>query len=337
MTGQRSHMRRLLSKHEFYLALILVVLVGAIGIANPAFLTLSNLFDLCKSSTVIGLFSLGVLLVLIGGGIDISFAAIGVFSMYVTSRILLAAGFHGSVWAAFVLAGFFGLVLGLFNAFFITVYRLPALIVTLGSASVFRGFLLAFVGTSVVNNLPAGMVAFSKHTLFERTGASGGTVGLSSSFLLYVLAIVIVGLVLRHTLLGRGIYAMGGNPVAAERVGFDLRRLQFFIYGFVGLLSGLAGLVHACTMRNANPFDLVGNELPVIAAVVLGGASITGGRGTVVGTVLGVFLIVVINNSLILLDIPSYWQKVVVGCIIIASIGMTTRGAADRPAGIGLC
>jgi len=313
------------------------MMIAAIGLANPVFYSLSNLFDLCKSSTVVGLFALGVLVVLVSGGIDVSFAAIGAFSMYVTSRTLLALDFHGSAVIAFLLAGIIGLSLGLFNAVFVAFFRLPTLIVTLGSASLFRGLLLGFIGTTIVNNLPEGMVRFSKLTMWNSTLANGTTTGLSWSFLLFVLAALLVGLLLQRTMLGRGIYAMGGNLVAAERAGFNIRRRQLFIYGFVGLLSGVAGIVHACTMRNANPFDLVGMELNVIAAVVLGGAGITGGRGTVLGTVLGVFLIVTINNSLILLDVPSYWQKVVTGLVILVSTGITARSRAQRVRGVGLC
>ncbi len=330
-------MQRLLQRQEFWLALLTLMLGLGIGWANPAFLSLANLFDLCKSSTVMGLFALGVLVVLISGGIDVSFAAIGAFSMYVTSKMLLALGFQGSVVVAFLPAGVIGVSLGLFNALFIAFFRLPTLIVTLGSASLFRGFLLAFVGTTIVNNLPEGMVRFSKATIWGSAVPGSTTVGLSSCFLLFLVAALLVGLLLQYTLLGRGIYAMGGNFVAAERAGFRIRRQQLFIYGFAGLLSGLAGLVHACMMRNANPFDLVGMELNVIAAVVLGGASITGGRGTVLGTVLGVFLIVMINNSLILLNIPSYWQKVVTGLVILVSTGITARASGQRIRGVGLC
>jgi len=276
-------------------------------------------------------------MVLISGGIDVSFAAVGAFSMYVTSRLLLAADFQGSAAVAFLLAGSIGALLGLFNAIFIAFYRLPTLIVTLGSASVFRGFLLAFIGTAIVNNLPEGMVRFSKLTLWNRISPEGEAVGLSASFLLLVLAGVIVWFVLRYTMLGRGIHAMGGNMAAAQRAGFNIRRTQLFIYGFAGLLSGVAGVVHACMMRNANPFDLVGMELVVIAAVVLGGASITGGRGTVLGTVLGVFLLVIISNSLILLNIPSYWQKVAIGLVIIVSTALTARRSTRRVHGVGWC
>ena len=308
-----------------------------IGLANPAFWSLANLFDLCKSSTVMGLFALGVLVVLVSGGIDVSFAAIGAFSMYITSKILLALGFQGSAAVALLLGGGIGVSLGLFNALFIACFRLPTLIVTLGSASLFRGLLLGFIGTTIVNNLPPGMIRFSKLTLLGQLLPGPAAVGLSPSFMLFVLAALFVGFLLQRTMLGRGIYAMGGNLVAAERAGFRIRRQQFFIYGLVGLLSGVAGVVHACMMRNANPFDLVGMELNVIAAVVLGGASITGGRGTVWGTVLGVFLIVTINNSLILLDVPSYWQKVVTGSVILVSTGITARTGVQRVRGVGLC
>jgi simple sugar transport system permease protein len=323
--------RRLLTKHEFYLAGVTLALLLSIALACPTALNLANLFDLCKSSTVMGLFALGVLLVLLSGGIDVSFAAIGIFSAYVTSRVLVAADFRGSAAVAFLLAGFLGVLLGLFNGLFIALFRLPTLIVTLGSASIFRGFLLAFVGTAIVNQLPPGMVRFSKLTL------GGGSTGLPLSFLLFALAAGVVWLVLRYTMLGRGIYAMGGSMIAAERAGFRVRRVQFFVYGCVGLLSGLAGVVHACTVRNANPFDLVGMELLVIAAVVLGGANIAGGSGTVLGTVLGVFLIVILNNSLILLGIPSYWQKVAVGIVILVSTAITARRGVRQIGGVGLC
>jgi simple sugar transport system permease protein len=314
---------RILHRHEFYLAATLAMLASIIAIINPAFLSLSNLFDLCKSSTVLGILALGVLIVLLSGGIDISFTAVAALSMYVTSKVLLAVDYSGSVIIAFLFAGCLGLLLGLFNAFFVSCYRLPTLIVTLGSASVFRGFLLAFIGTRIVTSLPAGMVDFSKHSLFTTMLPGGETIGLSTSFLLFIGAAAMVWVLLRYTMLGKGIYALGGNPEAAARAGFNIARLQFFIYGLVGFLSGVAGLTHACTMRNANPFDLVGAELVVIAAVVLGGASITGGRGTVAGTVLGVFLLVTINNSLILLGVPSYWQKVLIGGVIVVSTGIT--------------
>jgi simple sugar transport system permease protein len=305
-----------------------------VGTINPAFLSLANIFDLLKSSVVMGLLAIGVLLVLVSVGIDVSFTAVAAFSMYVTCRILVAADFSGSFLVALVLAAAVGAGLGLVNAVFISWFRLPTLIVTLGTASVFRGFLLAFIGTAIINNLPDGMVRFSRWTILD---GQGETVGLTVSFFLLLLFAFAAAAFLRYTVAGRGIYAMGGNAEAAERAGFNLNRLRFLLYAIVGVLSGVAGIVHASMMRNADPFDLVGTELTVIAAVVLGGASITGGRGTIIGTLLGVGMMLVINNSLILLQIPSYWQRVAVGLVIIVSTGVSAsrRALRNREAAVG--
>lgn len=316
--------------HEIVLALVVTGLVALIGSLNTAFFSLTNTYDLLKSMVVMGLMAMGVLVVLISGGIDISFAAIAAFSMYTTCRLLVALDFSGSFLIALLLSGCIGTALGLFNAVFISWFELPTLIVTLGTASVFRGFLLAVVGTAIINNLPPGLVRFSKWTLFEQRLSSGEMIGLSAAFVLLLLVVGAAWLFLRYTVAGRGVYAVGGDAAAAARAGFNLARLRFTIYGLVGCLSGIAGIVHASMMRNANPFDLVGTELTVIAAVVLGGASITGGRGTVAGTVLGVFLMVVISNSLILLDIPSYWQRVAVGLVIIVGTGISSWKAQPR-------
>lgn len=327
---------QLFRSHEGLILVMLIVLSVIIGIVNPAFFSLSHLFDLLKSSAVMGFFAIGVLIVLVSGGIDISFTAIAAFSMYVTSRILAGSVVGESVVVPFVMSAFIGAGLGIFNALFISLLHLPTLIVTLGTAALYRGLLLAFIGTSIVNSLPQGMVTFSKFTLLQRTLERGRTAGLSLSVVLFAGIALCAWWGLRYTMPGRGIYAMGGNTEAAQRSGFNVTRLRFLIYGLVGALSGIAGIIHAATLRNANPFDLVGTELTVIAAVVLGGAHITGGRGTVTGTVLGVLLIVVINNSLILLGIPSFYQRVVIGLIIIVSTAVTSqRGLRQAMGGAG--
>ncbi len=321
-------MKKLFHSHEGIVAFILIMLALVIGIINPVFFTLENLFDLLKSSVVMGILGLGALIVLVSGGIDISCTAIAAFSMYVTGQILkgnllLSSPYKGTILTAILIAGVIGLCLGLINATFISSFKLPTLIVTLGTANAFRGFMLAFIGTRIITNLPRGWVRFSRMSLIKTSTPDGTPVRLSLSVIVLVLCIILVWFLLRYTMLGRGIYAIGGDQVAAERAGFSIPRIQFFIYGFVGFLSGIVGVIHASLIRTANPFDLVGSELTVIAAVVLGGTSITGGRGSVLGTMLGVFLIVVMNNSLILMGVPSYWQKVVIGLIIIISTGST--------------
>jgi simple sugar transport system permease protein len=317
-------MSGILKRTETYIGLTVVLLSILIGSTNQAFWSIGNLFDLLQSSVVVGIFAMGVLLVLLSGGIDVSFTAIAVFSLYATTKILTTIGFDGHVVWAFLLAAGFGILLGIVNGVFISIFKIPALIATLGTASLFRGIMLLFVGTFIINTLPKGMNELGRTTLFQYTASNGVRGGLSASVLILAAVVLIIWVLLRYTLLGRGIYALGGDATAAKRAGFNTKHIQFFVYGLVGLLSGVGGIVHASVIRSANPFDLIGMELSVIASVVLGGARITGGHGTVLGTILGVFLVVLINNSLILLGVPSYWQKIVIGLLILAGTGISS-------------
>jgi simple sugar transport system permease protein len=316
-------LRKFFATHEFVVVCVLVGLVLLIGAINPAFYSLGTLFSLLKGTVILGIFALGVLIVIISGHIDISFTAIAAFAMYCTGKLMLQFFPGAPLVAALLVAGVIGVLLGSVNALFVAWFRMPALIVSLGTASAIRGFMLAFIGVRIINNLPQAHIAFSRSHLLQLTDSTGRIVSLPTAFLLYAALAVLVWLLLRYTILGRGIYALGGDAVAAERAGFNVRGIQFFIFCFVGLLSGIAGVLHSTYMRNANPFDLVGTELGVIAAVVLGGASITGGKGSVFGTVVGVLFIVVVDNSLILAGIPSYWQRVVTGLIIVVSTAAT--------------
>jgi len=223
---------------------------------------------------------------------------------------------------AFIMGGAIGLLLGLINAAIISWFKIPTLIATLGTQSLYRGFMLFFVGSEYYSNIPIGMTQFAKTSLITLNTASGSITSLHSAILILIAGSFLVWFILRFTMLGRGIYALGGAPEAAERAGFNINRTQFFIYSFVGLLAGIGGIVFGSLFRQANPFSIVGAELDIIAAVVLGGALITGGRGTVIGTLLGVFLVTIMNNSLILVGIPSTWQKVVIGLVIIIGTGI---------------
>lgn len=316
-------MRKLTKTHEFYVGVILVLFSIIVGIINPSFFSIGNIFALLKSNVVTGIFALGVLLVLVSGGIDISFPAIGVVSMYMTGQLLDRIGFGGPVIVAFLLSMAIGVLLGVINASIISTFKLPTLIVSLGTLSAYQGFVLTFVDTKIINRLTAPMVNYSRMEIFRTTmEASGQTTGLHVSIFVYLALALLTAWILKYTMVGRGVYALGGDRQATERAGFSVRRIEFFIYTYVGFLAGIAGILHSAHVRNANPFDLVGSELNVIAATVLGGATIGGGRGTVVGTLLGVMLITVMNNSLILLGIPSYWQRFTTGMILLIAVAV---------------
>jgi simple sugar transport system permease protein len=328
--------RTFLRSHEFVLLTILIgfsILVNAI---SKSFLTAENLFDILKSSSIMGTMAIGVFVVMLSGGIDLSFPAIATVSMYVAVRVLLL--FDGNLPLAFLMASLIGAALGSVNAFLIHRFKIPTMIVTLGTASIFHGAMLTLADVPHIYSVPAYFFEFSTKYVFSWTKSGGATIGFSTLAFLTLVIAALTWLLLRFTMLGKGIYAIGGNPEAAKRAGFNIGRIQFFIYSFVGLLSGVASIQYVCLVRHVHPFNLLGLQRDVIAAVVLGGASLAGGSGTVLGTLLGVWMIYVIRNSLVLMRIPSYWDPVVIGLIIVASTAInayrsqlrkTTPGASN--------
>jgi simple sugar transport system permease protein len=284
---------------------------------------------------VLGIFAVGAMLVLISGGIDVSFTAIAAFAMYVTAMVLNAAMPWMPWWGALLFGMAVGAALGAINGVLIAGFGLPTLIVTLGTLSIFRGFMLTFVGQKQITTLPPGMREFGRMMLFRGENADGSFYSLHGAFLVTLLVIALTWFLLQRTMLGRQIYAIGGSVESARRIGIKVRAVQFFIYVYVGALAGLAGIIHASMARVANPFDLVGLELSVIAAVVLGGARLAGGHGTLTGTILGVALIVLVRNSLIVLGIPATWQSVAIGALILLGTGLPAwqaKRAAARAA-----
>ena len=221
-----------------------------------------------------------------------------------------------------MISALIGASLGLVNGLLIGGLGLPTLIVTLGTLSLFRGALLTFVGTTYITTVPRNVISFARTMILRMENAVGQLVSLPLSFVVLILAALAVGVLMNLTRFGRTIYAIGGSEEGARRIGINVSRVKIWIYVIAGTIAGLAGMTHMTLSRMANPFDLVGIELNVIAAVVLGGARISGGHGTVVGTLLGALVITMINTSLISAGVPSYWQKVVVGILIILGTGL---------------
>jgi simple sugar transport system permease protein len=172
--------------------------------------------------------------------------------------------------------------------------------------------------------LPVPMLSFGKSKLFT---AFNPELGFGSDMpiavLLLVALVAVVFFIMRYTYLGRGIFAIGGDEVSAQRAGFNVFGTKVFLYSFVGMCAGIIGIVRVCLTLNCIPTDMLGSEMNVIAAVVLGGTVITGGKGTITGTILGISLITIVSNSLILLGIPTYWQQSFTGMIIILGTGLS--------------
>ncbi len=328
-------MRQALARNEVLVALVIVAFCALAAASDPRFLSVSTLTDLLRSGIVLSIFAVGAMLVLVSGGIDVSFTAIAAFTMYVTAMVLKAAMPWLPWWGALPFGMAVGASLGAINAVLIAGFGLPTLIVTLGTLSVFRGFMLTFVGSKQITTLPPGMRAFGRMMILRGTNADGSFYSLHAAFLCTAAAVAVTWAILYRTMLGRAIFAIGGSVESARRIGIDVRRTQAFVYVYVGALAGLAGTIHASMARVANPFDLVGQELSVIAAVVLGGARLAGGYGTLTGTLLGVALIVLVQNSLIVIGIPNTWQSVTIGALILIGTGLPAwqaRRAAARAA-----
>lgn len=313
--------KKLTKRTEFYVFIALAALCIVIQARSGQFFTGNNLVDLARSLIVPAMFCVGEMFVLVSGGIDVSFPAIASVSMFVVSKHM--EWYQGSVAVHMLVGTLLGLIMGSVNGLLIAKYRFNAFLVTLGTASVYTGVLFGALAAKKYP-VPPPMYELGKMGLFT---AHNETSGLSSTMpvtvIFFVLLLALAWFILRRTMLGRGIYALGGDPVAAERAGFDIFRIQMFIYCFVGALAGFMGVVRACMMLNCNPTTLNGMEMTCIAACVLGGASITGGRGTLFGVMLGIGLITVMSTSLILLGISTYWQKVFTGLIILVGTGVS--------------
>ncbi|WP_241985517.1 ABC transporter permease [Cryobacterium sp. TMT1-21] len=296
------------------------------SIANPTFFTLNTGFSILRSAIVPVIFALGVLIVVITGGIDVSFAAISIFAGYATVSFCLSMGFDPGLPGIFAIAIGVGAVLGFINGIVIAQFNLPTLIVTLGTQGVFFGAMYTYVGATYHAELPGSMAALAATNLLDVTTSSGRAY-LHVLVVPVLLLCLVVAWLLTRTMFGRSLYAMGGDLEAARRAGFQVKRTQVSVYMLVGALAATAGVIHIVLSRSANPRDLVGGELDIIAAVVLGGASIFGGRGSVVGTVLGVLLVQVIKNSLLLAGVPSAWLRTAVGVMLVLGVGIQALAA----------
>lgn len=314
-----SYMRRIFNQHELFLAAVIVVLGIVITVVNPNFLTYENISDLLKSFTVWGIFSLGLFMVIVSGGFDIAFTAIAQVTQYAVVAMLVY-WFEGNIWIAILVAIFFGTILGCLNGAIIHFFKIPPIMVTIATQSLFYGIMYVITKGDLIHSIPRYFWEFSDFKVFVLKNADGVEYGLSLATLLWFAMGIVVALFLKYTRLGRSIFALGGNRISAERIGFNICLTTIFVYGAMGAIAGFGSIVHVSIVQSVIPNSIVGTELQIIAIVILGGTSITGGKGTILGTFLGVLLFAVLSNSLTMMKISSYYYNVFTGLVILASI-----------------
>ncbi len=313
-------------RNEFYIFLTIVALCLLIEVRSGQFFTGNNIIDILRSLVVPGMFSVGAFIVIVSGGIDVSFPALASLIAYATSKMLSDSAYQGPVIVPFLIGIGMGIVLGSLNGLFISTFRLPALIVTLGTQSVYRGLMQGVLNSVQISEdlLAPSMPRFGYSSLFTGTNPETGlTSDMPTTFLIFLGLVIAVFFLLRYTMIGRGVFAIGGDENAAIRAGFKVKLIKFMIYAFVGAIAGAAGITRVCMMKMCHPTNLLGMEMTVIAAVVLGGTKITGGSGTIWGAMLGILLLTIVQNSLILLGIPTYWQELFTGLLILVGTGIS--------------
>lgn len=310
-------LKKMTRQSEFYVFLIIIGLSVIIQLRSGLFFANNNLVDIARSMIVPSIYALCALLSFVSTGPDVSFPLIAALSSYLATIITIHTGYEGPVVLVFLIAAFFGFLMGCVNGLIIVKYKFPSLIVTLGTSSIFSGILLgAFEAERM--DLPGPMARFGKASLLTVTNAKTGLGStLPQTFLILILLYVAVYFVLNYTMAGRGVYAVGGDEISAERAGFNVKAIRFGVFAVNGAIAGIAGVCYTVMSMKYLPTEFAGSEMIVIAAVILGGVRMTGGIGTLKGCILGTLLLTMVSNSLILVGIPVSWQKVFVGAIII--------------------
>src|ERR687894_1079469 len=307
MSAATAVLRRFRFSREVVLFAVLIVLMVVMSVLSPLFLTVGNLLNTSRFFVEVGLMALGMTLIIITGGIDLSVGSN-------LALVSVAVGFSYAAGLPLPLAIVFGLLVGLaaglFNGLFITLLDLHPLVVTLGTFALFQGLAYGLSEAQAVSDFPGWFAYFGQAYFGPVPG----------QLFIFIVAVVVVWLILSRTRFGRYVYAIGNNEEAAHFSGVPVRRVKLALYSGIGLLVGMAAVIYTSRVYTARGDSGVGLELDVISAVVLGGASIYGGSGTIGRTVLGVLIIATLRNGLILAGVPSTWQVFVLGVLLLVAV-----------------
>ena len=300
--------------------LLTAILVTAIvfSLSSPYFFTLSNLVNLIEAYSVTTILAAGAFVVLASGGIDVSFTATASASQYLAAYLIAQVGCPAAL--ALALGAILGAALGCINALLTYYLRIVSIIVTIATSSTYYALLIYFTNAEEIYNLPdwwSGRITFLRFT------TASGVVKITLPIVVMIAVVLLTQYLMAWTRIGRQVYALGGNPEAASRVGVGVLRVHLLAYGYLGFLAAVAGFVQAGRVHQAVPTAMAGQELNVLAVAILGGASLVGGVGSVGGVVLAVLFLAMLQNGLNLVGVSSYFFGVVIGLAILISVSLT--------------
>jgi ribose transport system permease protein len=290
----------------------LIVLVVFFGVMNSRFLLPGNLSDILLSTVVIGLLALGATFVIITGGIDLSVGTGMSLCSVMVGVVLTYLGLP--MWVGVVGGILMGALIGAVNGFLISFLKIPPFIATLATMLVAQGMALVVSGTKPIYF--TGTEGFSNLAL----GKPIAGLVIPNAVFIFFAAATIAGVVMSKTLLGRYTFSIGSNEEATALSGINVRSWKLWIYTAAGAFTGLAGVIIAARLNSAQPGQGMGYELQAIAAVVIGGTSLAGGKGSIVGTVIGALIMSVLTNGLRIISVPQEWQNVAIGVVILVAV-----------------
>lgn len=313
---KENKLKKFLSKNMILVGFI--ILCAAVGTLSQEFFTTVNWMNILVQSSIVGVIAVGMTFIIITGGIDLSVGSTLAFSAIIAG-IMLRSG--KPIFLVISVALIIGLLIGAVNGFFITKFNVPAFIVTLATMSIFRGLTLVVSdgkNQALSITKSANPHLFENFTSFAKIGDKIGSVPVPIIIMIIVFAIGYY--VLKYTTFGRSLYAIGGNREATKFSGINVGKIELLAYTITGLLCAISGVVLNSRLGAALPNAGVGYEMDAIGAVVIGGASLAGGEGTIAGTILGVLIIGVLNNGLNLLNVNPFYQQVVKGAVILVAV-----------------
>jgi ribose transport system permease protein len=300
------------------MVVVMLLIIAYFSYRSAQFGTLDNLQAIGIAAAPFALIAIGQTLVILTGGIDLSVGSIIALSAMAAAATV--KNHPERVWLCVLVAMLVGLAAGSVNGFLVSKVNVPPFIVTLGMLATASGLAYVIGGGAPINGLPSN---FGKI-------ANTQILGLQIPVLVMIAGVIVAALVMRRTSYGMRIYAVGGNPIAALIAGVKTKRILFSVYAISGTLAGLSGVMLASRVISGPPNLGSGYELDSIAAVVIGGASLLGGRGSIWGTALGLLLIQTLNNGLDILLVPSYWQSVIKGCLIVSAVAVDVWSVKHR-------
>ena len=295
---------------ELTTVIALIILMAVITIINSNFLTANNLLNLLLQVTSNALIAFGMTFVILTGGIDLSVGSILALSSALTAGLL---GSGMPVTLAILISLILGCILGMMNGLLISYGKLAPFIVTLATMTIFRGATLVYTNGNPITK------GLSDTFLFQFLG-QGYIVGIPFPVIIMFIVFIVLYVLLHKTAFGKSVYAIGGNEKAAYISGVKLNKVKIIIYSISGIMASISGLIITSRLSSAQPTAGASYEMDAIAAVVLGGTSLSGGKGRILGTLIGALIIGVLNNGLNIIGVLAFWQQVVKGVVILIAV-----------------